>query len=227
MRLKEGPVAVACIPAYNEAAFIGDVVEGCLGVVDVVVVCDDGSTDETARIAESMSAVVVSHQCNRGYGAAMRTLFEKACELDPDYLVTLDGDAQHDPGDIPGLLRLLGEGEYDVVIGTRFHEGEGNKIDGIRRWCIRLVTWLVNRHGLRVSDAQSGLRAYNRKAYRGLEVTADGMGASLDLFFQAKKLGLRIGETPVKATPSRRSRGSLASHGLEVLGTYLMNLLRG
>jgi len=218
---------IACIPAYNEAATIGDIIGRCQGIVDVVVVCDDGSTDDTARIAEQLNAVVVSHTRNLGYGAALRSLFQKARELEPMYLVTLDGDGQHDPADIPNLLGLLEGGEFDVVIGTRFHDYEEDKIAGLRRWGIRLITWLVNQQGYSVSDAQSGLRAYNRKAYNGVEITEDGMGASLDLFFQAKRLGLRVGENPIEVSPDPRRRGSLLGHGLRVLYTYLRHLLRG
>ena len=220
----EGLYAVACIPAYNEAASIGDVIDRCRRYVDVVVVCDDGSKDDTTRISESLDADVVRHIHNLGYGAALRSLFSRARRLEPEYLVTLDADGQHEPSDIPKLLSLLEGGEYDVVIGTRFHDHEEDKIDTFRRWGIRVVTWLINRYGYGVSDAQSGFRAYNRRAYTGIEIRENGMGASLDLFFQAKKLGLRIGETPIKVSPERRRRGSLVSHGVKLLYTYLRHL---
>ena len=202
----EGIYAVACIPAYNEATSIGGVIERCKEHVDRVIVCDDGSGDDTARIAESHGAEVVRHLRNQGYGAALRSLFRKASRLEPEYLVTLDADEQHDPGEIPGLIGLLEDGEYDVVIGTRFHDHEMHKITPVRRWGIRLVTWLINHHGYSVSDAQSGFRAYNKKAYTGIEITEKGMGASLVLFFQAEKLGLRVGETPITVSPDMRRR---------------------
>ena len=91
--------------------------------VDCVLVVDDGSTDATGEIAKKMGAMVVRHTKNLGYGAALKTIFEKAKKHDIDALVIIDSDGQHNPNDIPKLLDRLGKGDVDVVIGSRFIQG--------------------------------------------------------------------------------------------------------
>ncbi len=98
------PLVVAGIPAFNEEKSIAGVVLSAQKHADVVVVCDDGSSDMTREIAERLGAVVVRHEQNLGYGAALQSLFKKARELRADVLVTLDSDGQHDASEIP-LLR--------------------------------------------------------------------------------------------------------------------------
>ena len=93
-------------------------------------VCDDGSGDLTGEIAGGLGAVVVRHERNRGYGAALRSSFKEALGLGADVVVTLDGDGQHDPEEIPRLVDRLGEGDVGVVIGSRFLEGGGSDAPG-------------------------------------------------------------------------------------------------
>lgn len=108
---------VAAVPCYNTARTIAAVVAGARGYVDDVIVVDDGSADDTARVAASAGAVVISHKKNLGKGAAMRTA---AAGTDADILVFIDGDGQHDPRDIPLLLHPLTLGLADYVIGSRY-----------------------------------------------------------------------------------------------------------
>ena len=98
---------LACIPAFNSEETIGRIVKDCLLYVDEVIVCDDGSTDNTAEFAEKNGAEVVKHEKNYGYGAALITLFDKAREKNPDVMVTLDADGQHIPEFIPQLIARL------------------------------------------------------------------------------------------------------------------------
>jgi len=111
---------IAAMPAHNEDERIAKVVLGAKKQhVDKVVVVDDGSTDSTAEIAEAVGAMVVRHTENRGYGAAIRTCFDSAKELDADIMVILDSDGQHDPSYIPEFIRALRTNGADVVIGSR------------------------------------------------------------------------------------------------------------
>ena len=116
------PLVVVGIPAYNEEKTIARVVLEAQKYADVVVVCDDGSADLTKQIAERLGADVVRHEQNSGYGAAIQTLFKRAKELRADVLVTLDGDGQHDPEEIPQLITPILTGNAEVVLGSRFHE---------------------------------------------------------------------------------------------------------
>ncbi|MDE1843645.1 MAG: glycosyltransferase family 2 protein, partial [Thaumarchaeota archaeon] len=108
------------IPAYNEEKTIGDMIKKSLKHSDRVIVVDDGSTDNTAKIAKQSGATVISHQKNQGYGAAVITLFDRARDENADILTIIDGDGQHDPEQIPLLINALQENDVDVVIGSRF-----------------------------------------------------------------------------------------------------------
>ncbi|KKH18691.1 dolichyl-phosphate mannose synthase [Methanosarcina mazei] len=120
-------ITIAAMPAYNESHSIADVIQGCKKYVDRVVVVDDGSTDNTVDIAESLGAYVVRHEVNQGYGAALRHCFEAARNLGASSMVIIDSDGQHDPSEIPKLLEPLRDG-FDLVIGSRFVNGNGKNV---------------------------------------------------------------------------------------------------
>ncbi|MEM4234770.1 MAG: glycosyltransferase family 2 protein, partial [Candidatus Methanomethylicaceae archaeon] len=113
------PLVIACIPAYNEERNIASVLLKTMKYVDKVIVCDDGSLDMTGEIAERLGAEVIRHERNMGYGAALRSLFKRSAELDPDVMVTIDADSQHNPEDIKRLTDPVLKGEADIVIGSR------------------------------------------------------------------------------------------------------------
>jgi glycosyltransferase involved in cell wall biosynthesis len=192
------PFVVAGIPAFNEAAMIAQVVLDAQKYADVVVVCDDGSSDMTGSIARRLGAEVVRHRRNLGYGASIKSLFNRARELDADILVTLDADGQHDPEEIPNVVKPIAQGVADMVIGSRFIEAHGTReMPLYRRFGAQLITTLVNgssKNG--ISDAQSGFRAYSRQALRHLSPLETGMGASVEILLKASKHDLRICEVP-------------------------------
>src|SRR3989338_1484446 len=95
---------LVCIPAFDEEKTIGDIVKKSLQYADKVIVCDDGSKDDTAKIARQSGAQVISHTKNEGYGTAIITLFEAARKENADIMVTMDGDGKHDPDQIPLLI---------------------------------------------------------------------------------------------------------------------------
>jgi glycosyltransferase involved in cell wall biosynthesis len=193
-----GPSILAGIPAYNEEKTIAEVVlkAGCH--VGKVLVCDDGSKDMTQIVARKNGAHVVEHKKNMGYGATMQTIFRKARELGADVLVVFDGDGQHDPDEIPMLVKPVLEGRADIVIGSRFINGARMNVPLYRRMGILLITLLTKIFsGYPISDAQSGFRAFNRKALEELKISEDGWGSSVEIFFRAHDVGLRIVEVPV------------------------------
>ena len=98
------PLTIAAMPAYNEAHAISNVILGCKKYVDKVIVIDDGSSDNTSEIAETVGAYVVRHESNKGYGAALKNCFETARRLGAETMVIIDSDGQHDPNEIPFLL---------------------------------------------------------------------------------------------------------------------------
>ena len=186
-------IKVACIPAYNEERTIGKVVVRALPFVDQVLVCDDGSADMTAAIAEKLGAKVIRHEQNMGKGEAFRSLFSACREMGADIMITIDGDDQHDPADIPKLVDPLAKGYADVVIGARFH-GDNKGIPSYRKVGNRLLN-SVTMGG--VSDTQSGFRAYNKKAIESLRPSETGMGVDSEILMDASRQGLRVMEVPV------------------------------
>ena len=172
-RMTERPSYVAVVPAYNEAASVGDVVRRlhsrCRGY-DVVVV-DDGSTDATAKIAEEAGAYVLRLPFNLGIGGAVQAGFKFALDNGYEYVIQVDGDGQHDPGEIEKLERAMRDQGVDMVCGSRFlTEDYRYPAPVSRRTGIHLFAFLLSRIvGQRVSDPTSGFRLFNR---RGISVFA-------------------------------------------------------
>ena len=220
---KSNSLIVAAIPAFNEERNIAKLVLEAQKHVDVVLVCDDGSEDLTAEIAERLGADVIRHERNLGYGAALKTLFTTARELNADVLVTFDGDGQHDPREIPRLIEPVLEKKADIVLGSRFLDGNesNNEIPSYRSWGIKLiskVTGAASNH--KFNDAQCGFRVYGRKALSGLSFVENGMGASVEVLINAKKNGLAVVEVPAAVKykeVERSSTQNALSHGTSVL----------
>jgi len=224
------PSIVAGIPAYNEEKTIAEVVlkAGCH--VGKVLVCDDGSKDRTRVVARENGADVLEHENNMGYGATMQTIFIKARELDADVLVVFDGDGQHDPDEIPELVKPVLEGRADIVIGSRFMKDARRDIPFYRRMGILAITLLTRIFsGCPISDAQSGFRAFNRRALEELKITDSGWGSSVEVFFRAHYVGLRIVEVPVncdyKDYPKASKRDPLRQ-GISIVASIFSHVIR-
>jgi glycosyltransferase involved in cell wall biosynthesis len=213
---------VACIPAYNEEGRIAKVIIETMAHVDQVLVCNDGSHDSTAKIAEKLGAVVVSHERNYGYGAAIRSLFEKAREMQADIVVTLDGDGQHNPSDIPSMIQPLIDNQADIVVGSRFlpnAKGSTDQTSSYRRFGINTITKISNAVSQsKLTDSQSGFRAYRKEAINVIEVTEQGMGASTEIIFKAHMHNLKIVEVPITVTYGEgTSKQNSVYHGIDVV----------
>lgn len=190
-------ITIAAMPAYNEAHSIAEVINGCKKYVDKVVVVDDGSTDNTVDIAESLGAYVIRHEINRGYGAALRNCFETARKLGAGSMVIIDSDGQHDPSEIPKLLDPLRNG-FDLVIGSRFVNGNGKNVPIYRKFGMKVLdvaTYLAG--GLNVTDSQSGFRAYGRKAIENINLKGTDMSAGSEILIQARDYRLKFTEVEI------------------------------
>jgi len=213
---------IAAMPCFNEERCIGSVVLKAKKYVNSVIVIDDGSTDATAEVAAAAGAEVYQHGQNRGYGAAIRSALEKGRQLGADILVILDGDGQHDPKDIPSLVKPIVSGEADVVIGSRFL-GEGQRPPLYRRMGQRVLTAVTNLgSGQKVSDSQSGFRAYSPKALSALNLTEEGMSVSSEIQFAIRKSGLKIQEVPINVSYVDKARRNPVGHGMGVLSRVLV-----
>jgi glycosyltransferase involved in cell wall biosynthesis len=215
---------IAGIPAYNEEKTIAKIILNAQKQVDRVIVCDDGSQDMTAEIAQKLGATVIRHEKNLGYGAAIKTLFEEAVALKADALITLDADGQHDALEIQALAQPLIEGKADVTLGSRFINGTKD-IPRYRRYGIKLLTKMANGNGEKqnLTDAQCGFRGYNKRAIENLDLREQGMGISVEILRQARTQGMIIAEVPVGVYYHNleTSTHNPVSHGMSVLSTII------
>jgi glycosyltransferase involved in cell wall biosynthesis len=180
---------LALIPAWNEAARIGPVLHGVRAHLPLLVV-DDGSTDDTARLAEAAGATVVRHAANLGKGAALTTGFRWALEHGYEAVLTLDADGQHDPADIPKFLAAYARGDADLIIGRR----DFRAMPFPRRYTNPLGSWLLSHAlGQRIPDNQSGFRLYTRRLLEALRPTATGFELEVEVITQAVCAGFRLG----------------------------------
>jgi glycosyltransferase involved in cell wall biosynthesis len=212
------------IPCRNEEATIGSLVLKTKRFVNEVLVVDDGSDDETKKIAKDAGATVISHKKNRGKGAAIRTGFQFARENDFDYVVTMDGDGQHNPLEIPSLLENVVNNGHDISIG--FRVGNNSEMPMWRRVGKRVLDYTTSMGtGGYVTDSQCGFRAFNKKAYESIAPKLKGESFSVESeqLIQAHQLGLKVVNTNVtcKYQDLDTSTKNPASHGLSVLSYVL------
>jgi glycosyltransferase involved in cell wall biosynthesis len=210
------PRVIAAMPAYNESKYIGTMVLETKQLVDEVVVIDDGSQDQTSVIAALAGAQVVTHAQNMGYGAAIKDIFIEAKKRNADILVILDADTQHNPREIPDLIKPIKEG-YDVVIGSR--KKQSAKIPFYRRIGQKVILSSVNvLSKTDLSDSECGFRAFSRKAIDSLELKESGMAISAETVAEAIRLNLKVTEVPVNVTYSKDSSTlNPVSHGVSVV----------
>nr|WP_233739999.1 glycosyltransferase family 2 protein [Halovenus carboxidivorans] len=231
------PGVVAGIPAYNEEETIGELASTARDYADEVVVVDDGSADQTAQKAASTGATLLRHEENQGYGATLGTIFQYAHSRDADHLVILDADGQHDPEDIPALVATQRETEAEVVTGSRFVGDPPPDIPGYRRvglFVINSLTNLALRIGYSypaVTDSQCGFRAYDDSAIATMATAPEigsGMGASLDILFQAAREEYDIAEVPTRIDYDVDNASSRhpVTHGLGLLQSLALSVLR-
>jgi len=221
-------VVVAVIPAYNEDRFVGSVVLKASMFVDRVIVVDDGSVDHTATVASQAGADVLVHPTNQGKASALETAFAHACQGEADIIVMLDGDGQHNPREIPDVIRPILRGQADMVIGSRFHD-QTNYIPAWRRFGQHALTLVTNAaSGTRCSDSQSGFRAFTRHALKTLDLQCKGFAIESALQFWAHEKNLRVVEAPISCVYAEKSKRNPWRHGLQVLNSiiYLVSQLR-
>ena len=206
------------IPAFNEEKNIASIIQKLSKVADIVIVCNDGSTDNTAKIAEKMGAIVITHQQNLGYGAAIRSLFLKARELDSDMLVTLDSDGQHRISDVLPIVDPILKNQADLGIGSRFLTENQKDMPKYRKIGIKMITTLANTSlEESVTDSQSGFRAYSKNILSAITPSEKGMGVSNEILMKASKKNFKIIEVPIVVSyEGDTSTQHPLSHGVSV-----------
>jgi glycosyltransferase involved in cell wall biosynthesis len=219
-----GPKVLAAIPCLNEEISIGSVVLQTRKYVDEVMVVDDGSRDETARLAEEAGATVIRHRKNLGKAAGVKTALRYALDHPFDLIILLDGDGQHKPEEIPSLTRPVIGDEADLVIGSRFLDGNNGSVPVYRRLGQTILTMLTNASSTqKTTDSQSGFRALNRRAMESLTVESEGYNIESDMISHLSQKGIRIQETPITAiydVPNKHKKNPFY-HGYDIVATMV------
>ena len=210
---------VVGIPAFNEEENIGKIIAKLKKITNEIIICNDNSTDSTKEIAEQMGVIVVNHERNLGYGAAIKTIFLKAREVGADILVTMDGDGQHRIEDLKTITKPILEKQSDIVIGSRFLENEEKNIPKYRKIGIKAITKLANISLENpITDSQSGFRSYSKKAIEEITPSENGMGISNEILIKASKLRMKILEVPIEVLyDGDTSTHNPVSHGVSVI----------
>ncbi len=221
------PKVIVAIPAYNEEVAIGSIVLRTLKYADEVVVIDDGSADHTAEVARLAGARVLTHVKNEGKGAGIRDAFSYARHNGADILVLMDGDGQHDPDEIPLLIEPILDRGADFVNGSR-HKAKKNNAPAYRQLGQRILDGATNAGmGQKITDSQSGFRAFSSKTFGCFAFRQNGMGIESEMLLEAADAGLQVKEVPIRVRYDvEGSTYNPVVHGVSVLCSLIGELVR-
>jgi len=207
---------LAVIPAYDEERHVGDVVRRSQKYVDAVIVIDDGSRDRTYEEAKAAGAIVVRLVTNMGVGFATRTGCDIAINEGADIIVTLDADSQHDPEVILMLIDKIKNG-YDFVLASRMINAKGMPLS--KQMGNKFITSCCHLFfGSRLSDTQTGFRAFTKDAYLNMDLECDGYEICSEFAYEIAKNNLRYCEVPIEARYDEwtKVKGTNISTGIKI-----------
>jgi len=213
------------IPAYNEEKNIAEVISRTFKHTDQVIVINDGSTDNTEKIAKESKAIVKSHIINKGLGPTIRDGINEALKLGADIIVTIDADGQYDANQIPDLLQPILEGKADLVLGSRF-KGTIVNMPRLKRFGNKIITLIVrNLMNIDLSDAQTGFRAIKREVLEHIIISAD-YTYTQEMIIRAAAEGFHIDEVPVNFYERKYGKSRLIRDPTEYGLNTSMTMLR-
>jgi len=216
---KQKEKIIAVIPAHNEEKYIKEVVEETKKYVDEVIVVDDASKDNTGSIARNAGAIVLRHEVNLGLGATLKTGCDAALILDTNLIITLDGDGQHDPKDIPNLLKRLKEEKADIVFGEReFNEDmplvkkTGNKF---------FHEFSKDVFGIKIRDTQTGFRIFSSEAYKKIRWKSRDYAVASEILINAEERKLKYTSERIRTIYYENQKGTTIVDGIKIANKML------
>jgi len=224
-----GKRSLAIIPCYNEEKTIGSVIKKTKTHVDEVLVIDDGSVDNTSKIAKAAGARVITNVVNKGKSAGIRTGFKYALERNFDYVVTLDGDGQHNPNEIPVILNDVKNNGHDITLGVRW--GDTTEMPLWRKFGKRVLDYITGLgNGWHITDSQCGFRAFNKKAVENLYSRLKGWGFTVESeqLMRAHEAGLKLNSRRISCMYKDLdcSTKPPTSHAISILRYVICNIAK-
>ena len=224
------PFVVVGIPAFNEENSIAKIILEAQKYADLIVVCDDGSSDLTADISKKMGAIVVEHCKNLGKGKALKSLFEEISKVKPDVIVTIDADGQHNANEIPNLIAPIIKGDCDIVVGSRYINSSNGNTPLYRRFGLSIINWFNRKaNKSELKDTQNGFRAYSFAAFKAVSShESNGYSVESEQLMLAKKACLKVSEVSVDVKYKgieKTSKKAPLTHGLGLIGFILKKVV--
>ena len=203
------------IPAYNEEKYIKSVIRKTQRYISRIIIVDDASTDNTNYIAKSTGAMVLRHPINLGLGGALKTGCDAAFFLGADYIITLDGDGQHDPAEIYKLLKKLIVTNSEIVFGER----EFNKdMPFTKRVFNKAGNTLTKKiHNVKIKDTQTGFRIFTRNAYRKIRWKSRDYAVASEIIINAQRNNLKYCSERIKTIYHENYKGTSIMDGIKII----------
>ena len=202
---------IAVVPAFNEEKRIEEVLKKLRKYVDKIIIVDDGSKDDTSKVAKKYG-LVLRHIVNLGKGAALRTGCKKALEFRPKYIIFIDADGQHDPSEIPKFLKKLDKG-FELVQGVR----KMRKMPLIKMIGNSMINFLFKLlFGLNVTDTQSGFKAFKAEVYPKIEWDSNDYFVETEILAKAGLNDVKYGEVPIKTIYKEKYKGITVKDGIKI-----------
>jgi len=219
---------VVIIPAYNEGPVLLTIIKDILSTGYTVIIIDDGSAVSLKPALQSSSVFFLRHRVNLGQGAALQTGFDFAKKLNPDIIITMDADGQHDSSCISSMIEPLLTNEVDIVMGSRFLTPGEKTVPFFKKLVLhtaRVVNYIFS--GMLLSDAHNGLRAFNNYALQKINISENRMAHASEILFEIKKYGLRFMEVPVTIayTTYSKQKGQSAWDSIRILFDLILHKL--
>ena len=191
------PNVCAVVPCFNEERTIARVVESVRKHLDVCIVIDDCSTDNTLQEASKSGARVLKHEVNLGKGMALKNGFALAKASGYDGVVTLDGDGQHDPDEIPRFIEAFQGGNIDIVLGNRMRDPREMPL--VRRLTNRFSSWCITRmSGVPIHDSQVGFRLIRLDTWNALSLKGKRFDLESEIIIKACRQGAKLAHVPIR-----------------------------